>query len=532
MKIKKGVIGMARKTKEQISYNMSKVHSTDSALERAVDNELKLRGINTYSKNDCSVFGKPDFVFKARKIAVFCDSNFWHGYDWKNTKKEIKSNQKFWITKIERNIERDIEVTRRLTEEGWTVLRFWGDRIKRALNECIDEIIMSLRTPMPQLPFRTIDLCAGIGGIRRGFEMTGLFKNILSAEKDDWACKTYKHLFGENPLNDVTSDKFKQIVERSPYDVLLAGFPCQTFSRVGLEEGFENEEKGKIFHHLVEIIGKTRPCAFFLENVDHLVTHDKGKTFKFIMEELELKLQYKVIGVSHGDNGELIFTGKDFIRNSRNFGVPQNRPRTYIIGFDRERFPSERLLLLPTQLPQGREEKIYADLNDLLEQNVEAKYYMSSGYLETLKRHRERQEGKGYGFGYRVVNENGIASPVANTLLATGGSGKERNLIYDFREDIGGKNVKRKKTPLNDEGIRVMTPTEWGKLQGFISYAFLDANGNDKFSFPTGIPDIQKYKQFGNSVTIPAIEVMAQFMAECFEILCHENAIGEHRNER
>jgi DNA (cytosine-5)-methyltransferase 1 len=300
---------------------------------------------------------------------------------------------------------------------------------------------------------------------------------------------------------------------------------------VGLEEGFENEEKGKIFHHLVEIIGRTRPCAFFLENVDHLITHDKGNTFKFIIEELETKLQYKVIGVSHGNNGEPIYSGKDFVRNSRNFGVPQNRPRTYIIGFDRERFSAERLSLLPTQLPQGREEKIYTDLNDLLEQNVEAKYYMASGYLETLKRHRERQEGRGYGFGYRVVNENGIASPVANTLLATGGSGKERNLIYDFREGIGGMKIKGKKTPLNEEGIRVMTPTEWGKLQGFINYAFMDEDGNERFSFPDGIADAQKYKQFGNSVTIPAIEVMAQFMAQCLEILCREDAIGEPEND-
>ena len=137
---------------------------------------------------------------------------------------------------------------------------------------------------MPQIPFRTIDLCAGIGGIRRGFELTGFFRNVLSAEKDAWACKTYEHIFGENPNNDVTCQDFKLLVERTPYDVLLAGFPCQTFSRVGLEEGFENEEKGKIFHHIAEIIERTRPCAFLLENVDHLVTHDKGSTFKFIIE--------------------------------------------------------------------------------------------------------------------------------------------------------------------------------------------------------------------------------------------------------
>ena len=151
---------MAQKTKEQISYNMSQVHSTDSALERAFVNELKRRGITTYSKNDRSVFGKPDFVFKARKIAVFCDIEFWHGYDWVNARKAIRSNREFWIPKIERNIKRDKEVTDRLKAEGWTVLRFWEHRIKKSLNECIDEIITALRTPMPQIPYRTIDLCA------------------------------------------------------------------------------------------------------------------------------------------------------------------------------------------------------------------------------------------------------------------------------------------------------------------------------------------------------------------------------------
>lgn len=511
---------MARKTKEQISFNMSQVRSTNTALERIFADELDRRGITTYTKNDRSVFGIPDFVFKARKVAVFCDSEFWHGYNWDEAKRAIKSNCEFWIAKIEGNIKRDAKVTVKLEAEGWRVFRFWERQIEKTLSECVDEVEKALRTTPPQVPFRTIDLCAGIGGIRRGFELTGLFRNVLSAENDAWACKTYEHIFGENPSNDVTSEDFKILVERTPYDVLLAGFPCQTFSRVGLEEGFENEEKGKIFHHIAEIIKRTRPCAFLLENVDHLVTHDKGATFKFIIEELEVRLKYKVIGVSHNENGEPIYASKDFIRNSRNFGVPQNRPRTYIIGFDRERFCPELLTLLPTQLPRERAQRIYNDLNDLLERNVEAKYYMASGYLETLKRHRERQEGKGNGFGYRVINGDGITSPIANTLLATGGSGKERNLIYDPREGIGGTEIKGKKTPLNNEGIRVMTPTEWGKLQGFINYAFLDENGIEGFSFPDGIPNAQLYKQFGNSVTIPAIEEMARFIAECFAILC------------
>lgn len=104
-------------------------------------------------------------------------------------------------------------------------------------------------------------------------------------------------------------------------------------------------------------------------------------------------------------------------------------------------------------------------------------------------------------------------------VLATGGSGKERNLIYDPQEGIAGQIIPGKKTPLNDQGIRFMTPSEWGKLQGFINYGFLNDKGEDLFSFPEGIPDVQRYKQFGNSVTIPVIEEMARFMLDCLDNL-------------
>lgn len=153
--------------------------------------------------------------------------------------------------------------------------------------------------------YKTIDLCAGIGGIRKGFEMTGKFKNVLSAEIDLSACKTYELLFGENPFNDLTSDDFKRKVIETPYDVLLAGFPCQTFSRAGLEKGFDDSEKGVIFWHIAEIIEKTHPKAFFLENVDNLVKHDNGRTFRIIIETLEKKLNYKIIGAKRDENGEI-----------------------------------------------------------------------------------------------------------------------------------------------------------------------------------------------------------------------------------
>ena len=127
------------KTQEQISYNMRQVKNKDSAIELALRKELWSRGLR-YRKNVKSVYGKPDIAFIGKKIAVFCDSEFWHGYDWEERKKDFKSHQEFWIPKIERNIERDREVTERLESEGWTVLRFWGKEIKKNVSACADVI--------------------------------------------------------------------------------------------------------------------------------------------------------------------------------------------------------------------------------------------------------------------------------------------------------------------------------------------------------------------------------------------------------
>lgn len=278
---------MARKkSKEQIHKNMSRVRNSDTALEKLLCEELVRQGLTTFTRNIKTIFGKPDIAFLARKIAIFCDGDFWHGYNWEQAQNEIKSNRDFWIPKIERNMQRDIEVTARLQEQGWTVLRFWGHEIQKEPEYCVSVVLDELRV-FPVQPYRTIDLCAGIGGIRRGFELTGQFVNVLSSEIDKYACRTYQHLYGDNPENDLTSDEFKQQVENTEYGVLLAGFPCQTFSRVGLQEGFENEEKGKIFFHISDIIRRTRPFALFLENVDRLVSHDEGRTFKTIDSWIE-----------------------------------------------------------------------------------------------------------------------------------------------------------------------------------------------------------------------------------------------------
>lgn len=135
---------MYSKTAEQISYNMKQVKNKGSKIEIMLMKELWARGLR-YRKNVKNIYGKPDIVFLRKKIAVFCDSDFWHGYNWEERKNDFKSNREFWIPKIERNIERDKEVTEKLENDGWIVLRFWGHKIKNNLKDCADMIENTVR---------------------------------------------------------------------------------------------------------------------------------------------------------------------------------------------------------------------------------------------------------------------------------------------------------------------------------------------------------------------------------------------------
>lgn len=379
------------------------------------------------------------------------------------------------------------------------------------------------------MKFKTIDLCCGIGGIRRGFELASPdFVNVLSADIDPMARKTYQHLFGDEPLSDISTDEFlaQAAALEGGYDVLLAGFPCQAFSLAGKKMGFADAARGTVFFDIARIARETRPKALFLENVENLLRHDRGETFKTIVRILESELGYKVVGVRRevGENDEPVYRydPADFIRNSKYFGVPQNRPRAYLACFSRERY-GDLVDQLPDHLPTRRRRgSIFSCLEDILEQEVDPSYYIASGYLDTLKKHKERQKARGYGFGYVVVNETDYTPHISNAVLATGGSGKERNMVRQHREGVAGTQIPGRETPLNDEGLRFMTPTEWGRLQGFVGYGFMREDGSDGFSFPDGMKRSLQYKQIGNSVTIPAIEEMARYVHAALRFMEYE----------
>jgi DNA (cytosine-5)-methyltransferase 1 len=358
--------------------------------------------------------------------------------------------------------------------------------------------------------YKMIDLFCGIGGVRKGFELSSHFSNVLSAEIDKYACLTYEHLYGENPFNDVTSEAFKEKVENTNYDVLLAGFPCQSFSIAGAKQGFKDTTRGTLFFDVADILKRTQPKAFLLENVEGLFRHDKGKTFKIIIDTLVKELGYKIVGVEEKE-GILTYDSKSFLRKTVNFGLPQKRTRTYIMGFRKDLVPNNYSF---DTLPTKKEKAIFSNIYDLLEEDVSAKYYLSEQYIKTLEKHKYKHKSKGNGFGFEIVNTG--ENPISNTILATGGSGKERNLIVQEKPEYYGIMYGSKKSPINDKGIRVMTPNEWARLQGFKDYAFIK-DAKDTFSFPAKISDTQQYKQLGNSVSIPVIEELAKYMYKHLE---------------
>lgn len=321
---------------------------------------------------------------------------------------------------------------------------------------------------------RSIDLFAGIGGIRMGFDQAfgNDIETVFVSEWDTYAQKTYGTNFpSAQPINgDITKIDEKDVPS---FDICLAGFPCQAFSLAGKRKGFDDDYKGMsrgtLFFDVARICSHHRPKVIFCENVKGLTIHDRGKTFQIIKGTLE-QMGYKVFHK---------------VLNSKDFGVPQNRERIYIVAFREDIAPNE------FNFPRASGKKVC--IQDIMEKEpVPAKYYLSTQYIDTLRKHKERHAAKGNGFGYEIRPLDGIAG-----AIVCGGMGRERNLIIDHRQtDL--KPTTHIKGEVNQEGIRKMTPREWARLQGF----------PDSYKLP--LADVHLYKQFGNSVTVPVIRAIAE----------------------
>lgn len=322
--------------------------------------------------------------------------------------------------------------------------------------------------PIENPRFTFIDLFAGIGGFRMAMQNLG-GKCVFSSEWDSQAKKTYLLNYGEVPFGDITKESTKAYIP-DDFDVLCAGFPCQAFSLAGKRLGFE-ETRGTLFFDVAEIIRRKRPKAFFLENVKGLMIHDKGRTIQTILKVLREDLDY--------------YVPTPQIVNAMDFGVPQHRERVYIVGFRKDQNVTEFTYPAPTD-----KTKRFADIKE--DKVVSAKYYLSTQYIKTLLAHKERHAAKGNGFGYEIIPDDGIAN-----AIVVGGMGRERNLVIDTRlKDFTP--VTNIKGEVNRDGIRRMTPREWARLQGFPD------------SFIIGVADASAYKQFGNSVAVPAIQATGE----------------------
>lgn len=309
-------------------------------------------------------------------------------------------------------------------------------------------------------PYKIIDLFAGIGGTRLGFHQTGKVKTVFSSEIDKFAVKTYRANFGEIPSGDISKIPENYIPD---HDILVAGFPCQAFSQAGKKLGFA-DTRGTLFFEIARILRYKKPKAFLLENVKNLKSHDNGNTFKIIEQTLK-SLNYDVSSA---------------ILKAKDFGVPQNRERIYIVGFNKDEVKHYNNFSFPAKSTTN------ISVGDILEPFVDTKYTISDALWNGHQRRKKEHKEKGNGFGYSLFNDK---SKYTNTISA--------RYYKDGSEIL-----------IEQDGInpRKLTPREAARLQGF----------PEDFIIP--VSDTQSYKQFGNSVAVPVINAIAKNIIKILEM--------------
>ena len=377
------------------------------------------------------------------------------------------------------------------TVRGWELGEHLPTPAKRTQIDNLPDTAL-LRSPFKDNPesadFSFIDLFAGIGGIRYPFQKQG-GHCVFTSEWDRFSKKTYAANFGEVPHGDITKTAANDIPK---HDLLLAGFPCQAFSQAGLKQGF-NDTRGTMFFEIQRILAHHRPKAFLLENVKQLKTHDQGRTLKTILDILEGRTIAEIpetVPMSEEARNSLSTklnyrVGFQVLKAS-NFGVPQNRQRIYIIGFDRDQVTTANQKDICGEI-FGRLSKVTCKtrVGDILESNdtIDPKYTISDRLWAGHQRRLAMHKKNGNGFGYSLFTKD---SPYTNTISAR--YYKDGSEILIDQSDIG-------KNP------RKLTPKECIGLQGFPKEFNVDV-----------VSDGQNYKQFGNSVSVPVIEAIANEM--------------------
>lgn len=335
--------------------------------------------------------------------------------------------------------------------------------------------------------FTFIDLFAGIGGMRIAMEDLG-GTCVFSSEKDPKAASVYFQNFGDIPQSDICELDPSNHDELPDFDIMLAGFPCQAFSKAGLEKGFK-DRRGRMFEHVARIIRERRPKAFLLENVKGLQSLEHGSLLGYILRELR-ELGY--------------YVPEPKVLNSEDYNVPQKRERLYIVGFRSDLGIDSFEYPKPLQVKAG-EKKTLGSIRTT--SKVPNEYWLSQTYLDCLKLHKERQKEEKRGFSYCVLDGD---SAIPNTALV-GGMGRERNLIVDHSIGDDRSTRTRRKTPINDEDIRCLTPREFLRMQGFPE------------DFELNVAKTHAYRLVGNSV---AIDVVYYIGLEMMKLLKSHGAVN------
>lgn len=342
--------------------------------------------------------------------------------------------------------------------------------MEQTMQDCVREAVAYYVTDMHRKQreikdrqFTFIDLFAGIGGMRIAFERSG-GHCVYSSEWNKYSQQTYFVNFGEQPEGDITQVSASSIPD---HDILVAGFPCQPFSIAGVSKknslgratGFEDKTQGTLFFDVCRILKEKRPKAFMLENVKNLCSHDKGRTFKVILESLE-ELNYSVFYA--------VLDGQNY--------VPQHRERILIVGFDREKYGNNVNFdfNLTPKFPKPV-------MSDILDENVDDKYTLSDKLWTYLQNYAAKHKEAGNGFGYGIAPLNGVSRTISARYYKDGSE-----ILIEQK----GKNPRR------------LTPRECARLQGF----------PDEFKIP--VSDTQAYRQFGNSVVVPLMEDVAGLMVK------------------
>ena len=330
--------------------------------------------------------------------------------------------------------------------------------------------------PAPENPkFTFIDLFAGMGGFRLAMQAQG-GKCVFSSEWNAYSQKTYFSNFGDMPFGDITKEVTKSFIPKN-FDILCAGFPCQPFSIAGVskkkslgrETGFKDKTQGTLFFDVADIISRHRPKAFYLENVKNLTSHDKGNTFRVIYDTLR-ELRYSV--------HYLVMDGQTY--------VPQHRERIMIVGFDEDVYGGKETFNFPEQHEATRSVK------EILDPNIDPKYTLSDKLWAYLQNYAEKHRAKGNGFGYGLVDLNGITRTLSARYY------KDGSEILIPQE--GGKNPRR------------LSPRECARLMGYPDEYRIDR-----------VSDVQAYRQCGNSVIVPLITAVSEQIiktlqsAKCYE---------------